>query len=50
MSKKSSIDDVKQKKTYSNRDVMNLSKLDKHKILGVGAFGKVCNTYVLCSI
>ena len=50
MSKKSSIDDVKQKKTYSNRDVMNLSKLDKHRILGIGAFGKVCRELVVVSI
>jgi len=47
MSKKSSIDDVKQKKTYSNRDVMNSSKLDKHRILGIGAFGKVCRELVV---
>lgn len=32
---------IKEKKTTANRDVMNLSKLTKYRILGQGTFGKV---------
>lgn len=37
----SRLDYIKEKKTNTNRDVMSLSKMDKHRILGVGSFGKV---------
>lgn len=40
-SKSSSTDTIKTKRTSSNRDVLNLSKLKKHRILGMGTFGKV---------
>lgn len=40
-SKSSSFDRVKSKRTVTNRDVLSLSKLKKHRILGVGTFGKV---------
>merc|ERR1712194_272875 len=39
--KSSNLDTIKMKKSKTNRDVSNLSKLKKHRILGVGAFGKV---------
>ena len=39
--KSSSYDFIKGKRSYSNRDVMSLIKLQKHRILGVGTFGKV---------
>lgn len=46
--KKSSFDYIKEKKSTTNRNVLNLSKLKKHRILGVGTFGKVCVVPGLC--
>jgi len=40
-STRSSFDFVKVKRTNTNRDVLSLSKLKKHRILGIGTFGKV---------
>mmetsp|Transcript_14504 Transcript_14504/g.31475 ORF Transcript_14504/g.31475 Transcript_14504/m.31475 type:complete len:966 (+) Transcript_14504:148-3045(+) len=41
LSQTSSFDTIKRKKSTTNRNVMNLSKLKKHRILGMGTFGKV---------
>jgi len=40
-SRSSTFSDVKSKRTITNRDVLSLSKLKKHRILGIGTFGKV---------
>mmetsp|Transcript_6054 Transcript_6054/g.10462 ORF Transcript_6054/g.10462 Transcript_6054/m.10462 type:complete len:630 (+) Transcript_6054:86-1975(+) len=43
MKSRSPADLIKSKKSNAHhRDVLNLSKLKKHRILGVGTFGKVC--------